>query len=318
MDTFVQSVVSGLATLPLVFDILPLNEETFIQLLVSGLATGGIYGSVGLAVVLILRSTGALNFAQGEMATFGAFLGWSLLNTGMPYWIAFFVLVPLSFGAGFTMHRLIVRPFESGTFSRLIMVLLGLFVLINGVTLYIWGGIPKSLESPFRQEPYEIGGVFISAHDVGSLGVMVGMLIAIYLLFNRTMLGLAMRATAENRNSSQLLGIPTALMLGIGWGLATVVGSIAGMMIAPKLVLDPTLMLGILLYMFAAITLGGFESPVGAVVGGLLVGVGENLLGHYVDFVGNELRLPAALLLIVAVLMIKPEGLFGKPHVQRV
>ncbi len=292
--------------------------ETFVQLIISGIATGSIYGSMGLAIVLILRSTRSLNFAQGEMATFGAFTGWSLLNTGMPYWIAFLALIPISFAGGFMVHRVIVRPFEKGSFSRLIMVLLGLFVVLNGITIYVWGGIPKSLDSPFRQKPFEIGGVFISPHDLGTIGVMLGGLLAIYLLFNRTSLGLAMRATAENRQSSQLLGIPVGLMLGLGWGLAAVVGSIAGMMIAPKLVLDPTLMLGVLLYMFAAITLGGSESPIGAVVGGIIVGVGENLLGHYVDFIGNELRLPAALMLIVVVLMIRPQGLFGRAHVQRV
>lgn len=292
--------------------------ETLIQLIVSGIATGSIYGSLGLAVVLILRSTRALNFAQGEMATFGAFVAWTLLHAGIPYWFTFLAMIPISFAGGFALHRIIVRPFEKGSFSRLVMVLLGVFVALNGLTIYIWGGIPKSLESPFRQKPFDIGGVFISAHDLGTIGVMLGILFAIYLLFNRTNLGLAMRATAENRASSQLLGIPVGLMLGVGWGLAAVVGSIAGMMIAPKLVLDPTLMLGVLLYMFSAITLGGFESPIGAVVGGLLVGVGENLLGHYVDFIGNELRLPAALFLIIMVLMIRPQGLFGRPHVQRV
>ncbi|HXG35363.1 MAG TPA: branched-chain amino acid ABC transporter permease [Dehalococcoidia bacterium] len=292
--------------------------DTFIQLVISGLATGSVYGSLGLAVVFILRSTRALNFAQGEMATFGAFLGWSLLHTGMDYWLAFAVLLPISFLAGFGLHRVIIRPFEQGAFSRLIMVVLGVFVALNGIVIYIWGGVPKSIESPFRQEPYEIGGVFVSAHDIGTIIVMLVMLVVIYLLFNRTMLGLAMRATAENRASSQLLGIPVGLMLGVGWGLAAVIGSIAAMMTAPKVVLDPTLMLGVLLYMFAAITLGGFESPVGAVVGGFLVGVGENLVGHYVDFIGTELRLPAALFLIILVLMVRPEGLFGKPHVQRV
>ena len=289
--------------------------EAFLHQVLSGLATGGIYASVALALVMIYQATHLLNFAQGEMAMFSTYVGWSLVNAGVPYWVAFFLTVALSFALGVLIQRFVLRPVRGPTVLSLVVVFIGLLVIFNSLAGWIFTYTIKTFPSPFPQEPM-FGQHYVSSHELGAMGVTLVVLALIYGFFRFTPLGLAMRAAAQNPTSSRLVGIRVGWMLALGWGLAAAIGSVAGMMVAPIVYLDPNMMSGILLYAFAAALIGGIDSPGGAVFGGLLVGVLENLLGAYV--IGNELKLSVALVLIVGVLVVKPSGLFGKVHVTRV
>ena len=284
----------------------------------SGLATGSIFASMALALVLIYRSMNVINFAQGEMAMFSTFIAWQLIAFGIPIWGAFALTIVLSFAGAVGLERLVVRPVERAPQLTVVIVTLGLLIIFNGLAGWIWGYQLKSFPSPFPTAPIVVGGVAFSSQDVGVVVVSLIALGAIYLFFSRTKLGLAMRAAALYPNESRALGIPVSWMLALGWGLAAVVGAISGIMIAPIVFLDPNMMQGILVYAFAAAVLGGIESPVGAVVGGLVLGVTLNLLGTYVEAIGNDLRLPVAFAIIVAVLVVRPSGLFGRPAATRV
>jgi branched-chain amino acid transport system permease protein len=291
----------------------------FFQQVVSGLASGGIYASLALALVLIHRATGVINFAQGEMATFSTYILWTLTaNHGWPYWPAFLFTLLVSFVGGVAVHQTVVRPVERGSVLRVVIVTIGLLLLINGAMTWIWTGEVRAVESPFPTDTIEIAGVAISVQDLGTIAVTVATVLVLGVFFRFTKVGLGMRAAATNPDESRLVGVRVAWMLGVGWGLAAMLGAIAGMLAAPSVFLDPSMMQPILIYAFAAAVLGGIDSPVGAVVGGLTLGVGLNLLGSYVDFVGADLRLPAALLVILVVLLVRPQGLFGRPEVKRV
>jgi branched-chain amino acid transport system permease protein len=292
--------------------------EVFLQQVVSGLATGGIYGSLALALVMIYQATDVVNFAQGEMAMFSTYLAWSLLNAGAPYWLAFVATLVIAFVGAVVIERVIIRPVENAPILSIVIVCIGLLVILNSVAGWIYSYIQKPFPSPFPERPLRLGTVVFGTHDLGAIAVTLAVLVFLYIFFRYTTLGLAMRAAAQNPASSRLCGIRVGWMLALGWGLAALVGAVAGMMIAPVVFLDPNMMAGILIYAFASATLGGFTSPGGAVVGGLLVGVIENLVGTYVRFIGTELKLTVALAIILIVLLVKPSGLFGRVHVQRV
>ena len=290
----------------------------FLQQVVSGLASGGIYGSLALALVLIYRSTGVVNFAQGEMATFATYITWTLMDHGLGFWPAFAITVAVAFVGGITIELTIIRPVEDAPVLVVVILTIGLLILINGATTWIWGGAAKQFHGPFSTRPIHIGGVAFSIQDFGTIGVSLVAVLLLALFFRYTKAGLALRASALNPHSSRLVGIRVGWMLGLGWGLAAVLGAVAGAMAAPSLFLDPNMMQAVLLYAFAAAVLGGLDSPVGAVVAGLAIGVALNLLGTYWDFVGGQLRLPAALALILGVLLLRPQGLFGRAAVRRV
>jgi branched-chain amino acid transport system permease protein len=291
----------------------------FFQQVVSGLASGGVYGSLALALVLIHRATGVINFAQGEMAAFSTYILWTLTtNHGWPYWPAFAATLAVSFAGGVGIHQTVIRPVERGSQIRVVIVTIGLLLLINGSMTWIWTGEVRAVKSPFPTRTVDIGGVAISLQDIGTIAVSLATVLVLWLFFRFTKVGLAMRASAVNPAEARLVGVRVPWMLGLGWGLAAVRGAGAGLLPAPRVFLDPTMMQAILIYAFAAAVLGGIDSPFGAVVGGLLLGVGLNLIGTYVDFVGADLRLPAALLVILFVLLLRPAGIFGKPHVRKV
>jgi branched-chain amino acid transport system permease protein len=292
--------------------------DTLVQQIVSGLATGGIYGSVALALVMIYQATEVVNYAQGEMAMFSTYLAWTLLNAGVPYWVAFFATLAIAFVGGLVLERILIRPVESAPVLTIVIVCIGLLVILNSVAGWIYSYIQKPFPSPFPSQPIQVGNVYFGAHDLGALAVTLVVLAGLYFFFRFTTLGLAMRAAAQNPVSSRLCGIRVGWMLAIGWGLAAMVGAVAGMMVAPVVFLDPNMMSGILIYAFASATLGGFTSPGGAVAGGLIVGVIENLVGTYVKFIGTELKLTVALALILIVLLVRPSGLFGRVAVHRV
>ena len=290
----------------------------FFQQVVSGLASGGIFASLALALVLIYRATRAINFAQGEMATVSTFVAWSLVHHGIPFWGAFFLTLALSFVGGVALERIVIRPVENAPVLTVVIVTLGLAVLLNGFTSVQWGSEVKKFPSPFPTRPIHVGGVAFSIQDLGVIGVSIALVLALGAFFRLTKLGLALRAAALNPEASRLVGIRVSWMLALGWGLAAVLGAVSGMMIAPVVFLDPNMMQTVLLYALAAAILGGMDSPIGAVVGGLALGVILNLTGAYVSFVGGTLRLPVALAVILLVLVVRPSGLFGRAAVRKV
>jgi branched-chain amino acid transport system permease protein len=292
--------------------------EEFLQQVVSGLASGGIYASLALAIVLIYRATQVINFAQGEMAMFTTFVAWSLMNH-MSYWPAFALTLVIAFAGGVLLELAVIRPVQNAPVLTIVIVTIGLLIGINGVARRVWGPEPRVLDSPFSTDPVRIGGVAFSIQDLGTIGVSLAIVVLLWLFFEFTKVGLALRASALNPAASRFVGVRVSLMLALGWGIAAVLGAVAGLMAAPPLgSFDQNLMAPILLYAFAAAVLGGIDSPLGAVVGGLLLGVTINLVGTYVDYVGADLRLPVALLIILAVLLVRPSGLFGKEAVRRV
>ena len=296
----------------------------FMQQVVSGLASGGVYALLALALVIIHRSTGVINFAQGEMATLSTYIAWTLTaNHGWSYWPAFVATLALSFGGGVLTHRVVIRPVERGDVLRIVIVTIGLLIAINGFVIWQWSGQPQQLGSPFGTSVIDVGGVAIAAQDIGTIAVAFGIVALLWVLFRFTKVGLALRASAVNPEEARLVGVRVTWMLALGWGLAATLGAVAGMLTAPTVGLDPNMMQAILIYAFAAAVLGGIDSPVGAVVGGLLLGVLLNLLSYLSQYHGlgwftEELRLPTALLIILVVLLVRPTGLFGKPEVKRV
>ncbi|MEO8203923.1 MAG: branched-chain amino acid ABC transporter permease [Betaproteobacteria bacterium] len=289
--------------------------ETFLHQVIAGLATGGIYASVALALVMIYQATHLVNFAQGEIAMFATYIAWTLIQSGMPYWAAFFLTIVIAFVMGVLIERIIVRPVEQAPVLSVVVVFIGLLVIFNSMAGWIYTYTIKTFPSPFPSSP-PFGSRLVSSHELGAIGVTLVVLALLWAFFRFTPLGLAMRAAAQNPESSRLVGIRVGWMLALGWGLASAIGAVAGMMVAPVVFLDPNMMAGILLYAFAAALVGGIDSPGGAVLGGFIVGVLENVLGAYV--IGNELKLSVALVLIVGVLVVRPSGLFGKVHVTRV
>ena len=289
--------------------------DSLLQQISAGLANGGIYAAIGLALVMIHQSTHHINFAQGEMATFSTFIAWALIQRGMPYWIAFLITVVVSFVMGVLIQRIFLKPVEKAPVLTNVIVFIGLLVIFNSVSGWIFDYTIKAFPSPFP-----VKGIFLpnyfSGHQIGSVAVTLVVLASVFSFFRFTPLGLAMRAAAFNPDSARLVGIKVSWMLALGWGMAALIGAVAGMMIAPVVFLDPNMMAGILLYGFAAALLGGIDNPWGAVLGGVILGVLENLLGAYV--IGSDLKLTMALVLIVTILIFRPYGLFGKPIFSRV
>jgi len=288
--------------------------NAFFAQLMAGLATGGIYASLALALVMIYRSTHHLNFAQGEMAMFSTFIASMLITAGWPYWAAFFATVTIAFAMGAGIEAVLVRRLRNAPVLAIVVVFVALLVILHSLAGWLFGYAIRPFPSPFAEAA--VAGGLLSPHQLGAIGVTLLMLALMYVFFRYSPLGLQMRATAENPTSSRLVGVRVNRMLALGWGLAGAIGAVAGMMIAPVVFLDVHMMSGVLLYAFAAAVLGGIGSAPGAVIGGFIVGVLENLLGTYV--VGAELKLSVALVLIIVVLVAKPSGLFGKAVVVRV
>jgi branched-chain amino acid transport system permease protein len=307
----------------------------FLQQVVSGVASGAVYASLALALVLIYRAMDVANFAQGEMAMFSTFVAYALfagdfglLGTKLgingqhipgPYafWIAFVIAVVASFVVGVAIERLLIRPFEGAPLLTLVIVTLGLFLFVNGLAGFNWGYVFKTFCCPFPQSSFSLGGVVLNWQDIGITGVTLVVLVAMAIFFRYTKLGLAMRAAALYPESSRLMGVRTSWMLAIGWGLSAAVGAVSGIMIAPVVFLDPNMMQSVLLFAFAAAVVGGIESPLGAVIGGIIIGVLLAVLGTYIPG-GENLRTPLALVVIVVVLIIRPSGLLGHAEARRV
>lgn len=288
--------------------------EAFLHQLSSGFASGCLYSCLALALVMIYQSTHHVNFAQGEMAMFSTYLAAVAIKAGIPYWVAFLGVMAVSFAAGALIHRVFIKPVEKAPVLSSVAIFISLLVIFNSVAGWIWGFTSQTFPSPFENIPWS--GKYLGGHELGLVLVTLVVLAVVFVFFRYTSVGLAMRAAAQNPVSSQLVGVPVGAMLALGWGLAAALGSVAGMMAAPLVYLDPHMMSGLLLYGFAGALLGGISNPWGAAIGGILVGIAENLAGAYL--VGTELKLVFALAVIVVVLLVRPAGLFGRRVVVRV
>ncbi len=299
------------------------------QQVVIGLASGSIFALLALALVLIHRATGVINFAQGEMAMFSAYIAWQLVQWGVPYWLAFAATIVLSFLGGMALQRVVIRPVESAPVLTVVIVTLGLLLIFNGLATWLWSGEVRTFppNRPFPTRTFDIGGVVINVQDIGIVLVTLGLVAALWAFFRFTRAGLALRAAALYPDSSRLVGIRVGWMLGVGWGLAAALGAVSGMFTAAAFPpLEPTMMQAVLIYAFAAAVLGGIDSPAGAIVGGLTLGVFLNLVGTYAEdlmdlgFPVNleGLRLPVAFVFILVVLLARPQGLFGRASARRV
>lgn len=291
--------------------------ELLVQQLVAGLATGSIYALMALAVVMIYQAIDHINFAQGEMAMLATFVAWQLLQWGLPFWLVLPLTIVLAFLGGALIERVVFAPIHDAPVLSHVVVFIALFAILNSLAGFVWDYTIKPFPSPFGSGPF-LGSTLLSRHQAGMIAVTAVMLALLWSFFRFTRLGLAMRAAAANPASARLVGIDVGRMAALGWGMASAVGAVAGILIAPVVFLEPNMMLSILLYGFAGAVLGGLTSPAGAVLGGYLVGIVENLVGTFVPVIGPELKLPIALLLIVGVLVVRPAGLLGRATVQRV
>jgi branched-chain amino acid transport system permease protein len=290
----------------------------FVQLIVDGLATGSIYGALALAIVIVNRSTGMINFAQGAMAVLCAFVAYAVWQAGLPIVVGLLAAVVFGLLLGAVLERLVVRRFERGDPNIGVVATIGLLLLVTGIAAAIWSYDPRPFPSLFPNRTLDIGGVFVGVRSIGTIAVLVVVIVLLQLLFQRTKLGLAMRAVADNPDSSALSGLPVSRLLMLGWALAAALGAVAGVLVAPQLFISPTMLDFTLVYALAAAILGGLESPVGAVVAGWFIGVVENLAGAYVDLIGNDLKIAVPFVAMIVILILRPQGLFGRQTVVRV
>jgi branched-chain amino acid transport system permease protein len=291
----------------------------FLQVLIVGIGDGAIYAMLGLGLVVIYRSTGLLNFAQGEMAMFSTFTVWTVWNLGVPLPLAVLAGMVAGFAIGALVHQVAVSPVGDPHEKPLavVIVTIGLFVGLNGLAQLIWGTLDRELPPLFGNGQVEIAGVAIAWQKIGAVAVLAVLAFLFWLLFQRTRVGLAMRTVASNSESASLVGIPVPKLLMLGWGLSAAVGTVAGVFTAPGRGLGSNLMQLTLICGFAAITLGGFDSLLGAVVGGFIVGIASSVVPQYVPGF-EKMPLAPAFILILAILLFRPEGLFGRKQVRRV
>ena len=295
----------------------------FLERLISGLTNGSIYAILALALVVVFRATGTINFAQGELALFTTFVAWWLTTMSWPIWAAIGAALALGFLLGALMERLLIRPVQRRSDRAVLIVALGLFTGLNSLAGMLWGSETKIMPSPFPNGPTDyisVGGARVYGDALGVLVALVVLLVLMSLLFRKTRVGLHMRAVADNAESATLAGVPTSRILAIGWGVAAAIGALAGVLVTP---LSPqqlglTTMFPIFIAASAAALFGGLDSLVGAVVGGLTIGVLESMLSGYISVIGGSLQQTSALLIIVVILFVRPNGLFGTKKLERV
>ena len=298
--------------------------ERFLQYFFDGLSQGSIYALIALGLVIIYRGSGYLNFAQGEMAMISAFMAWWYADMGLSPWLAVGIAAVTAFVVAMGVERFIIRPIGHRSPFAVVVASIGLFLGLNALAPFAWKvTIPEAFEALFPNEADDfvrIGGAEWRVQNIGVLVVLAVTAAVLYVLFQRTRFGLAMRAVASNPESSPLVGIRTGQVLAVSWGLAAAVGALGGAMVASlRGNVDASMMFTIFFAATAAATLGGFDSLLGAVFGGIVLGVFENMVaGYQPDLVGQELKGVVSLLVILVVLLVKPSGLFGSQRVERV
>jgi branched-chain amino acid transport system permease protein len=294
-----------------------MDMERLLQVIADGLADGSVYGALGLALALIYRSTGIINFAQGEMAMVSTFAVWGMVDAGAPLGLAVLAVLVGSLLAGMALERAAIRPLRGRDPLSIIIATFGLSILLNSAAGMVWGTETRAVPSLFGDGVIDAAGVRLGADAVGTACTLLAVVGALWLLFARTQVGLSMRAAAVDPVTSRLLGVRADRMLMLGWGLAAAVGALAGVLVAPGLFLDVNLMSGVLIYALAALCLGGFDSPFGAVLGGWIVGLAQSLAEGYLDFIGTELAILVPFAVIMGVLLVRPSGLLGSETVVR-
>ena len=290
----------------------------------DALANGFIYGAVALALVLIYKATGIINFAQGSMAMFFSFVAWVLAREqGLPVWLAIVSAMVISAAFASVFERIFIRPFDPANHLPITMVTIALLSIVEGLAMLIWFADPKAFPSPFPSKLTDYVEVFGARVFYSTIGIWITvtlMTVVISLLLSKTKIGLAFRSVSSNLESSRLVGINVGRTLQFGWALAASIGTLAGCLVLSdtKSLLDPSFMAKTLVFAFAAATIGGLDSLVGALVGGLLVGQLQTMVGGYITFIGSDLVLGFTLLVVIMVLLVRPNGLFGKVRVERV
>jgi branched-chain amino acid transport system permease protein len=290
----------------------------FVQLVVDGLSTGSIYGALALAIVLVNQATGLINFAQGGMAVLAAYVAWWLTTHGVPLILAILLSILFSFLLGAVVERWLMRRFERGDPDTAVVVTIGLLTLITGICGWLFTYNNQQFPSLFPLGTVSFLGVHISIRSIGTTLVIVVAMVLLQVLFVGTKLGLALRAVAINPQSAAFSGLPVGRLLMVGWGLAAALGAVAGALVAPQLTLTPGMLDTALVYALAAVILGGLTSPIGVVVAAWIIGVLENLAAVYIDFIGFDLKVAVPFILIFVVLIVRPQGLFGRKTVVRV
>jgi branched-chain amino acid transport system permease protein len=291
----------------------------FVDYTLNGVSTGMVYAAVALSLVLIWRSTRILNFAAGSMAMFTSYIALSVLDRNASYWLAFVVALASGFVLGAVVERVIIRQVESKPPINAVIVTLGLFILLEAVAGMIWGNSrSRSFPAHFSGVGFKIGGTHVAfapfdAFIVVSVAIVM---VALLVLFRYTSLGLRMRAAAFEPLVARLQGVRVSRMLTLGWALASMAGSLAGVLVAPRILpLSPNYLEDVLVYGFTAAVLGGLDSPVGALVGGLVIGLTRSYVSGYI---GTSYEVVGALAILIAVLMVRPEGLFSRMAARKV
>lgn len=288
-----------------------------LQQILDGAANGALYAAMGVAIVLVYRATGVLNFAQGEMALVSTFFIWQLSAWGLSIYLAALVGLVFSFAFGAAVERGLMRPLRNKPPLASVLAALGLFLVCNQICALIWPGAQREFPALTAPYTFTVAGLRVGAETLLLFGVLAVQAVFLWVFFRHTSLGLKMRAAADNPESAVYLGIDTGRMFMLGWGMAAVFGCLAGLMVAPTILLTTGMMFPLLIYGLCAATLGGLTNPFGAIAGGVLIGVIENLTATYVPVVGADLKIAAPLLLIFLVLMFRPQGLFGERQVAR-
>ncbi|MBC6461309.1 branched-chain amino acid ABC transporter permease [Actinomadura sp. HBU206391] len=289
----------------------------FVNLTLSGITNGMVYAAVALALVLIWRATRIVNFAQGGMLMLTTFIAWSIIDRGGSYWTALAAALVAGLVLGAVIERLVIRPVENKPPLNAVIVTLGLLVVLQAVAGMIWGGQPRSYPPAFTIQGFTMGdtGLLLSPFDLFVIGAVGVVMVALILLFRRTDIGLKLRASAFAPEIARLLGVRVGRMLTLGWALAAVVGSLAGVLIAPSVFVGPNQFDAVLVFGFTAAVIGGLDSPVGAVVGGLVLGCA---LSYVTGYVSSDIVTLGALAALITVLMVRPNGLFATSAGRRV
>jgi branched-chain amino acid transport system permease protein len=283
-----------------------------LQDVVSAFGAGAVYALVALSLVIVFRATGVINFAAGEIATFTTFVAWELLaDIGLGFWLTLAIVMVFSAFVGVLVYVFIMHPALDKPEFVIVMLTFGLFELFNGLSNTFWDPSPRSFPAPVEGPPIVIGSIFITQESIVDVAIALLVMVLLMAVFRFTKLGLGFRATTDNRFAAEVVGIRPWQMYAAGWAMATAMGGVAGMMLANMLALSASMMGNVLVFALVAVIIGGLESPLGAVVGGLLIAVVAGVFSS-LSFIGTDLATPLMLVIVIIVLLVRPSGLFGQ------
>lgn len=288
----------------------------FWQQIISGISAGSVYSLLAVALVLIYKTTKVVNFAQGEMAMFTTFIAYTFLSYfGFGYFLSIFLTLVISIVFGIAFEILLIRPLRNAPSFNSIIVTIGMFLILNNLAGLLWGREPYSFPAPVAEEPLTLFGLVISRLHLSIILIATLVMLALFFFLKVSKEGVAMRAAVQNMKAALLMGISNNRVSALSWIIGTLIGSVAGLLAAPVLFLDYNMMFMMILKAFAASVFGGLDSLPGAIIGGIILGVSENLIAGYID---PSLKDSLGFLLIVAILLIRPEGLFGRAMKKKV